>query len=113
MAQKAIIGLSIVPLHNQKRDVLLLSGCCLCTPRKIFEKVGGFKEKKDIMEDIEYSIDIESFGKKAYFPNIKVKSSLRRWEKGMFATISHYSKKGSTVSEYIRYLFRKTNYKSN
>ena len=64
------------------RNVLQVPGWCLCTPRKIFEKVGGFHDS-DLLEDVYYSYAVEPYGKKAFFPRIKVRSSVRRLEHGV------------------------------
>lgn len=77
----------ICPFHESLQNYysdkgcIVLLGWCLCTPRKIFEKVGGFKYKKCVFDDLQFSKDVKKYGNMRYFPDIKVKSSLRRFEK--------------------------------
>jgi glycosyltransferase involved in cell wall biosynthesis len=95
---------------QEMRDTLTLMACCLCTPREVFKKVGGFTTKKNLCVDVQYSYDVEPLGKKAYFPNIDVRASARRFEKGAYKTIKHYAKRESSILQMSKNLIRKSKY---
>jgi glycosyltransferase involved in cell wall biosynthesis len=86
---------------------MALAGWCICTPRKIFNKVGGFITNKNYLEDLYYGYYIEYLGNYGYFPNIRVRSSTRRFDKGLFDFIKHYEKLHAPISVFIDGLFRK------
>ncbi len=92
------------------RNVMQLPGWCICTPKEISEKVGHFMPIKGYLEDVLYSMAIEPFGKKGYFPSIKVRSSVRRLENGVDTYLEHYSKIGASPTDGWYNLFRKCLY---
>ncbi|MDD2679111.1 MAG: glycosyltransferase family A protein, partial [Candidatus Nanoarchaeia archaeon] len=89
------------------RNVVTLPGWCICTPRRIFEKVKGFEERKDYFEDLLYSYKIDYLGNFKYFFNIKVKSSSRRFNEGIMKFIRHYSKRNAKLRDLFILLTRK------
>ena len=91
------------------RNVLQIPGWCLCTPRKIFEKVGGFHDS-DLLEDVYYSYAIEPYGKKAFFPKIRVRSSVRRLEHGVASLTKHYTYRGNGLWKFFKNMFRASHY---
>ncbi len=92
------------------RNVMQLPGWCICTSRKMSEKVGHFVPQRGYLEDVIYSIAIEPYGPKGYFPDIKVNSSVRRLESGLVSTFDHYGGKGASIPEEFRNVFRKSRY---
>ncbi|MDD4353858.1 MAG: glycosyltransferase, partial [Candidatus Nanoarchaeia archaeon] len=61
------------------RNTVSLAGWSLCTPRWVFDKVGGFNTDPNLAEDLQYCYDIEPLGLKTYVPGIKVRASVRRF----------------------------------
>jgi glycosyltransferase involved in cell wall biosynthesis len=78
---------------SESKKKLYMPGWCICTPRWVFEKVNGFRKQTQFLEDNLYSLDIKDLGETKYFPNIKVKSSLRRLENGLIKSYLYYMKK--------------------
>ncbi len=74
------------------RNTVSLAGWSLCTPRWVFDKVGGFNTSPDIAEDLQYCYDIEPLGLKTYIPGIKVRASIRRFTKNLKESIIHYTR---------------------
>lgn len=90
-----IIGrfiLSTVLRFQCLRNTVSFAGWSLCTPRWVFDKVGGFNTDPNLAEDLQYCYDIEPLGIKTYVPGIKVRSSLRRFTKDLKECIKHYTK---------------------
>jgi hypothetical protein len=74
--------------------------------------VGGFSlTEKYKFEDVSYSFAVERLGKKGYFPNIKVQSSLRRFEDGLIGFWKYYRMKKAGISFAFNNLIRKSLYK--
>lgn len=95
-----------------KKNTVTLFGWCLCTPRRIYDMVGGFAlTEKYQFEDVSYSFATELLGWKGYFPKIKVKSSLRRFEDGIFEYWKYYRKKNAGLLFAFKNLIRKSIYK--
>lgn len=92
------------------RGVLVMPGWCICTTRENSEKVGNFREQNSFIEDILMSYKLETLGPRKYFPNIKVRSSLRRYETGILTTIKYYDKKGAGARDMLKYMFRSKKY---
>ena len=89
------------------RNIVTLVGWCLCTPRKVFEKVGGFSPRNDYFEDMLYSYKIDHLGDFKYFNEINVRSSTRRLESGILNFIKYYAKKNAKISDIVRLATRK------
>jgi len=104
---------SLVLSYMNLRNTLLFAGWSLCTPRWVFDKVGGFSTNPCVVEDAQYALDIEHLGLKTYIPNIKVRSSVRRFTKGIKDSIKHYSKLKFTFNDLFYYITRKSRYPFN
>jgi glycosyltransferase involved in cell wall biosynthesis len=95
-----------------KKNTVTLFGWCLCTPRRIYDMVGGFSlTAKYKFEDVSYSFATELLGWKGYFPNIKVQSSLRRFEDGLIGFWKYYRMKKAGISFAFNNFIRKSIYK--
>jgi glycosyltransferase involved in cell wall biosynthesis len=92
---------------QSKRNIVTLIGWCMCTPRRVFEKVGGFLPRLDYFEDLLYSYRIDYLGDFKYFPDIKVKSSSRRLKNGMINFFKYLEKRKAGIPELIYLMTRK------
>ncbi len=90
------------------KNTASLPGWSLCTPRWVFDKVGGFDTRRGVLEDVIYSYKVEAFGKKGYFPEIEVHSSVRRFVSNFFKSIKHYDKMGYSIKNVVWDLIRKS-----
>jgi glycosyltransferase involved in cell wall biosynthesis len=92
------------------RNTVSLAGWSLCTPRWVFDKVGGFNTDPSIAEDLQYCYDIELLGLKTYIPEIRVRSSLRRFTKNLKECIKHYAKLKTGFKEIFFNIIRPSKY---
>jgi len=92
------------------RNTVSLAGWSLCTPRWVFDKVGGFNTDPNIAEDLQYCYDIEHLGLKTYVPGIKVRASIRRFTKDLKASIQHYNKLKTGLREIFINIVRPSKY---
>ncbi len=90
------------------KNTASLPGWSLCTPRRVFDKVGGFDTRKEVLEDVIYSYKVEALGKKGYFPKIGVHSSVRRFVSNFFKSIKHYDKMGYGIKNVVEDLIRRS-----
>ena len=91
---------------GEYKNLFYLPGWCICTPRKIFNRVNGFREQSEYLEDVLYSLDIKNLGIMKHFPNIKVKSSLRRLEGGIRKAFFYYKRKSNDKGMFDINLFK-------
>jgi cellulose synthase/poly-beta-1,6-N-acetylglucosamine synthase-like glycosyltransferase len=107
---KALLGSILFYLYMQiqsMRKVVTLVGWCLCTPRWVFDKVGGFANAPNYFEDMYYSYLIDYLGDFKYFPNIKVTTSTRRFENGVRNGLAYYAKLNAKLSDFWHNITRK------
>ena len=74
----------------EKCNALIVPGFCLCTPRRVFDAVGGFDENTKAHEDVAYSWKIRRLGQKKFIDDLQVRSSLRRAERGLLKLIPYH-----------------------
>ncbi|MFA5333980.1 MAG: glycosyltransferase family A protein [Candidatus Nanoarchaeia archaeon] len=91
---------------GEYKNLFYLPGWCICTPKKIFNKVKGFRKQSEYLEDVLYSLDIKNLGKMKHFPNIQVKSSLRRLEGGIIKAFFYYKRKSNNKGMFDINLFK-------
>ncbi len=92
------------------RNTASLPGWSLCTPRWVFDKVGGF-DTSGILDDAKYSKDVEEFGIKKHFSNIEVHSSARRFTDDLIGSFFHYIEYKHGLFHVIWDLFRRSKYR--
>ena len=119
--KKNVVGVTcpILPLSPKAKDFVLywcynlfieksikskkaqIPGICCAYRRKSFEKLGGFNENLDTLEDLDFSKKIAKLGKIVMVDTTLVLTSHRRIEKwGRFNSIKKYLKL------YLNYLIR-------
>jgi glycosyltransferase involved in cell wall biosynthesis len=119
--KKNVVGVTcpILPLSSNAKDFALywsynlfvkrsikskkakIPGICCVYRRKEFEKLGGFNEKLDTLEDLNFSEKISKLGKIVMIDTTLVLTSHRRIEKwGRFNSIKKYLKL------YLNYVIR-------
>ena len=74
----------------EKTNTLIVPGFCLCTPRSVFEHVGGFDEDTKVHDDVHYSWKIRPLGSKKYVADLHVRSSIRRAEGGLIKLFRYH-----------------------
>ena len=74
----------------EKTNTLIVPGFCLCTPRSVFEHVGGFDERTKAHDDVHYSWKIRPLGTKKYIGDLRVRSSIRRAEQGLISLFRYH-----------------------
>ncbi|MCP4764524.1 MAG: glycosyltransferase family 2 protein [archaeon] len=98
---------------QSRQDTLTVPAWCLCTPMSVWKKIGGFTEQWEEFEDVLYSYQVETLGKKQYFNQIKVRSSARRLSTGILTTLRYYGKKNSGFFDMAKNVVRKSKYDPN
>ncbi len=71
-------------------NMLILPGWCLCTPRNVFERAGGFDVNAKAHDDVQYSCAIKHLGQKKYIKNIRIIASIRRGNTGLFKMLFYH-----------------------
>ena len=57
-----------LPAANKSRDLDMVTGACLLTPRNVFLSLGGFDETyRNGVEDVDYCLRVRSLGKKVVY----------------------------------------------
>jgi len=92
------------------RNTVSLAGWSLCTPRWVFDKVGGFNTSPDVAGDLQYCYDIEPLGLKTYVPGIKVRASIRRFTRNLKESIIHYTRLKTGFKDIFTNIVRPSKY---
>jgi glycosyltransferase involved in cell wall biosynthesis len=79
-----------------------LMGCNMAIKREAFLRVGGFNENLKLNEDVEISYRLREIGKVKIDLNFKVKTSGRRFSRGLIFGIANY-----TPTTIFRWFFKK------
>lgn len=117
--QKGVVGVAcpILPLSNKLADLLSffalncfvklsilfevpqVCGTCCSYSKEAFERVGGFNEGLNHLEDFDFSLRISKLGKIAWLDEALALTSTRRFERwGRFRTI------GFAACSYLSYM---------